>query len=78
MKIQSANPDGLCSVADSTFLEEFDVNVTSVHRMTTALMPLLRKGKGKTIINMYGLSTIAVVRRSMTGESRVIADSIRL
>ena len=41
-------------MADSTLLEEFNINVVSVHRMTSALMPLLKKGNGKTIINMYG------------------------
>ena len=31
-----------------------DVNVTSVHRMTAAFLPLLRKGQGKTVVNMWG------------------------
>jgi hypothetical protein len=33
--------------------EAFDINVISVQRVTSALMPLLKQGKGKTIINMY-------------------------
>ena len=41
---------------DSALAEVFDVNVISVHRMTSALMPLLKQGKRKTIINMYEAS----------------------
>jgi short-subunit dehydrogenase len=41
-------------MTDNALLEEFNINVVSVHRMTSALMPLLQKGNRKTIINMYG------------------------
>lgn len=37
---------------DTALLDEFDVNVVSAHRVTAALMPLLQKGRGKTIVNM--------------------------
>ncbi len=53
IKIQSVHPGGITSMSDSALTESFDVNVTSVHRMTSALMPLLKQGKKKTIINMY-------------------------
>lgn len=33
--------------------ETFDMNVTSVHNVTRAFLPLLRKSQKKTVVNMY-------------------------
>ncbi|KAL6714732.1 hypothetical protein ACLMJK_008157 [Lecanora helva] len=50
---QTAYPDGICSMPDDQFLQNLDINVVSVHRITSALLPLLRKGTAKKIVNMY-------------------------
>lgn len=35
--------------------ETFDMNVTNVHNVTRAFLPLLRKSQKKTVVNMYVL-----------------------
>ena len=36
--------------------DAFNVNVTSVHQVTNAFLPLLRQGQKKTVANMYAPS----------------------
>ncbi|KAH8694291.1 hypothetical protein BGW36DRAFT_454900 [Talaromyces proteolyticus] len=45
-------PGGVTSMDDLG--EVFNVNVTSVHNITRAFLPLLRKGKTKKIVNISG------------------------
>lgn len=48
--MQPYTPGGTPAMEDLN--EVLDVNVTSVHRMIAAFLPLLRKGKEKKVVNM--------------------------
>ncbi|KAM3502499.1 hypothetical protein MY11210_009045 [Beauveria gryllotalpidicola] len=41
---------GVSALDGKELLATFDVNVVSAHRMTTAMIPLLRKGSGKKVV----------------------------
>lgn len=46
------SPDGIETLKGSDLTEVFNTNVVSAHIMTSALLPALRRGKEKKIVNM--------------------------
>lgn len=49
-------PEGMKSLTAASLKEVYDVNVVSAQVMSKSFLPLLQKGKGKKIINMYDLN----------------------
>lgn len=48
--VQPSTPAGTATIDDLN--ETLEINVTRVHRIIAAFLPLLRKGERKTVVNM--------------------------
>ena len=51
-QIMPISEGGISALDGKELLATFDVNVISTHRMTTAMIPLLRKGSLKKVVMM--------------------------
>ena len=54
----STAPDGPQSMSAASLLEVFDVNVGATQRVTSALLPALRRSQQKKLIMMYATNCV--------------------
>lgn len=52
LQIQEPVMGGIANMPNDNLIRIFEANVLSAHRVTAALLPLLRKGKAKKVVNM--------------------------
>lgn len=52
LQMSGLYPQGIRKMDAEDMLQEFNVNVASTHRVTSAFIPLLQQGKQKKIVMM--------------------------